>query len=315
MPGNDPYAALGVKRDASADEIRRAYRALAKKHHPDLNPGDAAAEARFKDIAAAADLLEDADKRARFDRGEIDATGAPVPERGFYRGYAEGDGAARYRGGGGFGDSDGAELGDIFGEFFNRQAGAGGARAGAGMRMRGRDQRYELGVDFLDTVNGATRRLGLPDGRDLDVVIPPGIEDGQVLRLRGQGGPGAGGAPAGDALITIGVFPHPFFRREGADLHVALPVSLREAVLGAKVTVPTPRGSVAMTIPPRSDAGRQLRLRGRGVAAHGKQAAGDLYATLAVVIGPVDEALEAFLKDWAAAPGEDPRAAMLETTG
>ncbi len=310
MASNDPYAALGVKRDASADEIRRAYRALAKKHHPDLNPGDAAAEARFKDIAAAADLLEDADKRARFDRGEIDATGAPAPERSFYRGYAEGEGAARYRGGVG----DEAELGDIFGEFFNRQAGAGGARAGAGMRMRGRDQRYELGVDFLDAVNGATRRLGLPDGRDLDVVIPPGIEDGQALRLRGQGGPGAGGGPAGDALITVGVLPHPFFRREGADLHVALPVSLREAVLGAKVTVPTPRGSVAMTIPPRSDAGRQLRLRGRGVAAHGHRAAGDLYATLQVVIGPVDEALEAFLKDWAAAPGEDPRAAMLEAT-
>ncbi len=307
MPSNDPYATLGVKRDASADEIRRAYRALAKKHHPDLNPGDAAAEARFKDISTAADLLEDTDKRARFDRGEIDASGAPVAERSFYRGYAEGDGAARYRGGGA---GEEAELGDIFGEFFNRQA---GTRAGAGMRMRGRDQRYELGVDFLDAVNGATRRLGLPDGRDLDVVIPPGIEDGQVLRLRSQGEPGAGGGPAGDALISIGVLPHPFFRREGADVHVTLPVSLREAVLGAKVTVPTPRGAVAMTIPPRSEAGRQLRLRGRGVAAHGTRAAGDLYATLQIVIGPVDEALETFLKGWAA-PDEDPRAAMLGAT-
>jgi DnaJ-class molecular chaperone len=173
--------------------------------------------------------------------------------------------------------------------------------------MRGRDELYGLEVAFLDAVQGATRRLTLPDGRTLDVRIPSGSEDGQTLRLRGQGGPGLNGGPAGDALIEIHVAPHPYLRREGNDIRLDLPVTLKEAVLGAKVPVPTPGGTVSLTIPVGSDTGRQLRLRGRGVPAHAGQAAGDLYVTLRVQIGAPDPALEAFLRDWTPEHPADPR--------
>ncbi|MFC7735325.1 DnaJ C-terminal domain-containing protein [Roseomonas sp. GCM10028921] len=317
MASDDPYQTLGVSRTASAEEIRRAFRAIAKKNHPDLNPDDAAAEARFKAANAAHDLLSDPEKRARYDRGEIDASGQEVPPRGYYRDYAEGAQGTRYRagagagpfggpfGGGGWsgeaGGLDPDELEDILGMFRNG--------AGAGPR-RGRDARYRLVVDFLDAVNGATRRLTLPDGRDLDVRIPPGLEDGQVLRLRGRGTPGTGGAPDGDALIEVAVGPHPFFERDGRDLRMELPVTLREAVLGARVPVPTPRGEVMLTVPPRSDAGTQLRLRGRGVAESGGAPAGDLTVTLRLMLGPVDGRLEEFLRGWEPERPFDPRASM-----
>ncbi len=303
----DPYKLLGVKRDASADEIRRAYRKLAKKNHPDLNPGNKAAEDRFKAIASAYDLLSDPEKRARFDRGEIDASGQERPEQHFYRGHAEGAQGRRY-GTAGAGQPEFPEdMGDILGEFFRARGGR-----GEPFPMRGRDQIYQLTVDFLDAMNGATRRLTMPDGKELDVTIPPGIEDAQTLRLRGQGGPGANGGPPGDALIEIRIKPHPLFRREGNDIHVELPVTLQEAVLGTRAQVPTPRGSVTMTIPKHSDTGTRLRLRGRGVAAHGGQPAGDEYVTLTVVIGKPDEALEEFLRDWKPAHPAEPRGKMTE---
>ena len=308
----DPYKTLGVKREASADEIRRAYRKLAKKHHPDLNPGNKAAEDRFKAIASAYDILSDPEKRGRFDRGEIDASGQERPEQHFYRGYAEGAEGRRYRGASPGGAEFSAEfpedLGDILGDFFRAR----GGREGEPIRMRGRDQAYQLTVDFLDAVNGATRRLTMPDGKELDVTIPPGVEDGQVLRLRGQGGAGVGGGPPGDALIEIRITPHPIFRREGNDIHVDFPVTLKEAVLGARVEVPTPRGSVTMTIPKHSDTGTRLRLRGRGVAAHAGRPAGDEYVTLRVVVGKPDEALEAFLRNWNPEHPDDPRRHMTE---
>jgi len=314
MASDDPYSILGLSRTATPDEIRKAFRAVAKADHPDLNPGDAAAEARFKAANAAHDLLSDPEKRARFDRGEIDGAGQEVPPRGYYREHAEGAQGARYRGAadpfgsrgaGGAGGWAGAgmdpdDLEDILGLFGGR---------GAGPR-RGRDASYRLAVDFMDTVNGATRRLTLPDGRDLDVRIPPGLEDGQVLRLRGRGAPGQGGAPDGDALIEVAVGPHPALERAGRDLRMELPVTLSEAVLGARVEVPTPRGPVMMTVPPRSDAGTQMRLRGRGVAEAGGTPAGDLIVTLRLVLGPVNEALETALRDRPAEPGEDPRASL-----
>jgi DnaJ-class molecular chaperone len=321
MPANDPYQILGVSRTASADELRKAFRKIAKTNHPDLNPGDKAAEERFKAANAAYDLLSDPEKRARFDRGEIDATGQEVPPRGYYRDYAEGAQGARYRPGGGAGADPFAGMGsgwtsggsfdpddleDILGMF--RQS-----TTQAGPR-RGRDANYRLTVDFLDTVNGATRRLTLPDGQNLDVRIPPGLEDGQVLRLRGRGAPGIQGGPAGDALIEVTVRPHPFYQREGQDLRMEVPVTLSEAVLGAKVPVPTPRGEVMLTVPPRSDAGTQMRLRGRGVAESAGTPAGDLIVTLRIVLGPVDDRLEAFLRGWApdqsGKPEADPRAEM-----
>ena len=309
----DPYKTLGVKREASADEIRRAYRKLAKKNHPDLNPGNKPAEERFKAIASAYDLLSDPEKRARYDRGEIDAAGQERPEQQFYRRYAEGSEGRRYQGGGPgepeFGAGFPEDLGDILGDFFRSRGGAG---QGEPIRMRGRDQAYQLTVDFLDAVNGATRRITMPDGKELDVTIPPGIDDGQTLRLRGQGGAGVSGGPPGDALIEIHVTPHPLFRREGRDVHVELPVTLQEAVLGARVEAPTPRGSVTMTIPKHSDTGTRLRLRGRGVAAHGRQPAGDEYVTLKVVVGQPDEALEEFLRHWKPRNPADPRGHVTE---
>jgi DnaJ-class molecular chaperone len=303
---DDPYTTLGVPRDATQDAIRRAYRKLAKQHHPDLNPGNAQAEERFKDIASANELLSDPEKRARFDRGEIDAAGqerAPEPS---YRHYAEAEPGRRYgHAGPQPGDWQTEDLNDLFGTMFEqeRQAGARAAR-------RGRDEHYALTTEFLDAVNGATRRLTLPDGRTLDVKIPPGTSEGQILRLRGKGGPGRNGGPDGDALIEVTVVPHRFFVRDGQDIRLELPVSVAEAVLGGQIEVPTPAGPVRMRVPPHSDSGTELRLRGRGVPAHGGQAAGDLYAKLRVVIGPPDAALEAFLRDWKPETPAEPRRGM-----
>ncbi|MDJ0390920.1 J domain-containing protein [Roseomonas sp. E05] len=312
MAEKDPYQTLGLKRDASEAEIRSAYRKLARKHHPDLNPGDKQAEERFKEVSAANDLLSDPEKRARFDRGEIDASGQERPERNFYRGFAEGREGARYRPGAGpqagfapgFSEED---LGDIFSDLFGQAA---QGRARPNVRMRGQDQQYRMTVDFLDAIRGASRTLTLPDGRSLDVRIPVGIEDGQVMRLKGQGNPGLNGGPAGDALIEIQIAPHPFFRREGDDIHVEVPVTVAEAVLGGKITVPTPTGNVSVTVPKRSDTGAQLRLRGKGVPAHAGRPAGDQYVTLKVVLGEVDQDLERFLRDWAPRHAANPRRAM-----
>lgn len=300
----DPYQLLGIKRDATAAEIRAAYRKLAKQHHPDLNPGNKVAEERFKQVSAANELLSDPEKRARFDRGEIDASGAeraPEPPPG-YRHYAEQGAGARYSpGGAGFGGFGGTEnFEDLFSNIFEaRERGP----------ARGQDARYALQAAFLDAINGTTQRLTLPDGQVLDVKIPPGTATGDVLRLRGRGEPGRAGGPAGDALIEIRVAPHPFFERDGDDIRAELPVSLKEAVLGGKVNVPTPSGTVAMTLKPHSETGTELRLRGRGVPAHGGKPAGDLYVRLRVVIGPADAALEEFLKTWTQ-PGFDPRAGL-----
>jgi len=317
MAAEDPYKTLGVSRTASPEEIRKAFRAIAKKNHPDLNPGNEEAEKRFKAANAAHELLSDPEKRMRYDRGEIDAAGQEVPPRGFYRDYAESAQGARYGTGpggpfggagrgwtGASGDLDPEDLEDILGMFRQRTE-----RATPRPR-RGQDMQYRLSVDFLDAVNGATRRLTLPDGRDLDVRIPPGLEDGQILRLRGRGAPGTLGAPDGDALIEVNVGTHPFYQRDGRDLRMELPVTLPEAVLGAKVPVPTPRGEVMLTIPPRSNAGTQMRLRGRGVAEGGGSPAGDLIVTLRLVLGTVDERLEEFLRTWEPKDPVDPRAGM-----
>lgn len=309
----DPYTVLGVARDASEAQVRSAYRKLAKTHHPDLNPGDKAAEEKFKAISGAYDILSDAEKRGRYDRGEIDAQGQERPPRGYYRDRAEGREGARYAGGGpGVSDED---LGDILSNLFGQGGmggasgfgGMGGRGGGAGMRMRGPDRQYRLVVPFVDAARGTTQRLTLPEGGTLDVRIPPGIESGQVLRLRGKGGTGLGDAPPGDALIEVEVDPDARFRREGRDIHVELPVSLGEAVLGARVPVPTLDGEVMLTVPKGSDTGTRLRLRGKGIAGAGGAPAGDQYATLRVHVGPIDAQLEEFLRSWAPSHPYDPR--------
>jgi DnaJ-class molecular chaperone len=308
-----PYETLGVKKDATAAQIRSAYLKLAKKHHPDLNPGDKVAEERFKSISSAHELLSDTEKRARFDRGEIDASGQErTQERQFYRGYAEGAQGSRYRGAG-QGGADQAAFHDIFAELFkNGQSPFGAGNQQREQRMRGVDQRYQLSVSFIEAALGASRRLTLPDGRTLDVTIPPGLENGQVLRLRGQGEVGWNSGPAGDALIEVDIIPHPYFRREGNDIHLDLPVTAAEAALGAKIAVPTPAGPVNMSIPRHSDAGKQLRLRGRGIQARGDTPAGDLYVTLRIVLGTPDAALEAALKEFYERHPIDPRQHLVE---
>jgi DnaJ-class molecular chaperone len=285
---DDPYTVLGVKRDASSEEIQRVYRRLAKRYHPDLNPGKAGAEERFKVISAAYELLSDPEKRVRYDRGEIDASGTERPPRySRYRDFAE-EQDGKY-------DGDTDDFGDLFSELFGGIGGAGGGRK---FKRRGSDFHFVLPVDLLDAVNGATRRLQTPDGKTVDVTIPPGIENGQVLRLRGRGGEGLNGGSPGDVLVAIEVMPHPLFKRVGDDLHVDMPITLPQAVLGGKITVPTRQGPVAMTVPEGSDTGRVLRLRGKGVPPHGGRPAGDQYVTLTVALGSAahDEELKVFLR-------------------
>ncbi len=277
----DLYATLGVAKTATADEIRKAYRKLAKKLHPDLNPGDKTAEEKFKKVTAAYDLLSDADKRARYDKGEIDAQGVERPPESFYRHHAESGSGQRYDSRAGYADF--GDLGDIFSDLFGR-GGAGGAGGRGRMAMQGADLRYQLAVDFLDAVNGAKKRLTMPDGKTLDLTIPAGLKDGQTLRLKGKGQPGQGNAPAGDAYVEIQVMPHKLFERRDNDIHIEIPITIPEAVLGGKVTVPTVTGPVTMTVPKGSNTGATLRLKERGVphGAAGKR--GDQYVRLKIML-------------------------------
>jgi DnaJ-class molecular chaperone len=314
MATQTPYEVLGVKPGASPEEIRKAYRKLAKEFHPDLNPGKPAAEARFKAVTAANDILSDPDKRARYDRGEIDESGAERP-RYSYRPHAEGAQGRKYQP---QGEVNIEDLDDLF-AMFGRGGGGGrrGGPAGEGFSMPGQDRQYTLTIDFALAATGGKQRLSLSPETWLDVTVPPGIEQGQVLRLKGKGAPGYGGGPPGDALIEVHIAPHPFFRREGDDIHVELPVGLAEAVLGARVSVPTVTGPVTMTIPQGSDTGTRLRLRGKGIHRKRRGAettgdtTGDQYVTLKVMIGASDDpALAEFLKGWAEAHPTDPRRAM-----
>jgi DnaJ-class molecular chaperone len=305
----DPYDILGVQKSDTANAVRAAYRKLAKKHHPDLNPGKPEAAERFKEISAAYELLSDTDKRAAYDRGEIDASGNEVPpQRPFYRDYADAAGQRHYRGQTGF---DPENLEDILAQAFGGRGpgGAGaGARGGQHFTARGSDAHYTLTVGFLDAANGTSRRITLPEGKTLDVRIPAGVRDGHVLRLKGQGMPGFGGGAPGDALVEIAVAPHPLFRREGDDIIIELPVTIQEAVVGTTLEVPTIKGKVRLAIPPNSGTGTRLRLRGRGVHE------GHQFVQLHVVLPAEHEPeLAAFLKTWSPQHPFDPRDALEET--
>jgi DnaJ-class molecular chaperone len=293
----DPYTVLGVKKDATADQIQKAYRGLAKKLHPDLNPGNKSAEERFKEVSAAYDLLADPEKRARFDRGEVDASGGERPQHRYYRDFAE-RGGSPYSEDSAFADLAGD---DILSRIF-------GGEGRVNMRMRGADIHYRLELDFLDAINGGKRQITLPDGSVLDVNIPPGTRDGQILRLRGKGRPGTRGGPSGDALIEIEVRPHRIFMRKGDNIHVDLPISLSEAVLGGKIKAPTPSGPVTMTVPKWSNTGTVLRLKEKGVPRL-DGSAGDEFVTLKVMLPEKpDPELEKFVSQWRGA--YSPRQAM-----
>ena len=300
----NPYETLGVSKSASADDIRSAYRKLAKKLHPDLNPGDKKAEDKFKDVSAANELLSDNEKRAKFDAGLIDASGNEKPQqRQYYRDYAGANAGARgananYESASAFSDMDGME--DVLAEMLGRQAQA--RRNAPGQHVQ-----YRLSVPFLDAVNGATQRLNLPDGSTIDVKIPAGINNGQSIRLKGKGMPSQGTGPAGDARVEISIMPHPFFTRVGDDLLLELPVSIKEAALGGLVKAPTASGSVMLNIPGHSNSGSQLRLKGKGVAGRG-----DLLVKLRIVLPKrADQQLNDFLKGWLPEGSDDPREGML----
>ncbi|MEZ5960588.1 MAG: J domain-containing protein [Hyphomonadaceae bacterium] len=292
----DPYDILGVSRSASADDIRKAYRKLAKQSHPDLNPGDKDAESRFKEASAAYDLLSDSEKRRRFDAGEIDEQGAERQREHYYRDFAGGANAdPRYYTASGFADFGDAD--DVLAELFAR----------AGRRRRGGDLHFRLRVNFLDAVNGGKERVTLPDGRTVDITIPPGAEEGQVLRLRGQGEAAPQQGEAGDALIELSVAAHPLFERRGHDIVLELPITLAEAVAGAKVKTPTVHGAVMLAVPKNSSSGAVLRLRGKGVR-RSDGSFGDQLVKLKLVLPPTPDAeLEAFANSWSGRADYQPR--------
>ncbi len=298
----DPYDVLGVARDASQADIRKTYRRLAKKYHPDLNPGDASAEKRFKELSGANSIIGDEDKRARFDKGEIDETGAERPEQQFYRYQAEREpGFKYYR----QTESGGAEdFGDIFADLF----GARGAGGQAGFRARGADIQYTLPVDFLEAVNGAKKSVTMPDGKRLSITIPAGLKDGQTLRLRGEGRSGVGGGENGDALVTVHVGEHTVFTRDGDVIRSALPITLNEALSGAKVRVQTVSGTVNVTVPKRSNTGDILRLRGKGVTNRATGKRGDHFVELRVMLPKSgSDELASLVADWEREHPYDPR--------
>jgi len=287
----NPYEILGVKKDASEAEIKVSYRKLARKHHPDLNPSDKSSVEKFKEINTANALLSDKEKRAAFDRGEIDMEGQPQyrQQQQTYRDFADGPQGGRYHSNGGDFNFD-----DLFAGFGNRAGGSGFNRPPPA------DAHYSIDVDFLEAATGAKKRVTMPDGKTLDINIPEGIEEGQKLRLKGQGA-----QPSGYAYVTVQIRPHPFFTRKDKDITIELPMSLQESVLGGKIQVPTIHGAVEMTIPKGASSGATLRLKGKGIKT------GDQYVKLKLVMPKeIDAALEEFIRKWSETHPYNPRIAM-----
>jgi DnaJ-class molecular chaperone len=319
---NDPYKILGVAKTASEADIKKAFRNLAKKHHPDTHPGDDKAKQRFQEISSAYDVVGDKDKRAKFDSGEIDGAGNPrgfdpraYGQQGGFRGNPFGGGAApggdrdfhfSWGQGGGGEEAGGFSAEDIFSEILGGRRGGGGRQRGP---ARGEDFPVAVTVSFAEAIQGGTRRVILQNGEQIDVKIPPGLRDGQSIRVKGRGGAGRNGGPSGDVLIQTSIAPHPFITRDGNDLRMDLPVTLKEAVLGGKVPVPAVGGVINVSIPPGSNTGAVLRLKGKGVPAAKDQTAGDLYVRLVVSLpDKQDAALKDFASGWNV--DYDPRAKM-----
>lgn len=308
----DLYQRLGIKRGASEEEVKKAYRSLAKQLHPDRNTDNPKAAERFAQVTQAYDLLSDKDKRAQYDRGEIDEDGNPKSPFGSgFGGYSSGGAGPRpgQSGGfegfpGGFDAGGSADLSDLFEGLFGAanaargrrgQAGPTGFRSRSRAPQKGRDVAYRLKVPFVDAATLAPQRITLADGKTIDLKLPKGLEDGARIRLSGKGQPGPGGN--GDAIVTVSVAPHPFYNREGNHIRLSLPVTLTEAVLGAKVKVPTPEGPVMLTIPKGTTSGKVLRLKGRGFTDKaGKR--GDQLVAVQVDLPPGDSELEEFAGRW-----------------
>ena len=305
----DPYTVLSVSKNASEKEIKSAYRKLAKELHPDLNPGKEGIETRFQEVSAAYSLLSDPEKRRRFDAGEIDAEGnehmAPGGG-GFYRDFGDSYGGQTFHSQEGVNPED---LEDLLSGIFGGARGARGARRE--FKVRGSDVSYSLRVPFLDAARGARTSLTMPDGERITVTIPEGVTDGQMLRLKGKGQPGYGGGPAGDAYVEIRIEPHAFYTRKDNDIHVEVPVTLKEAVLGAKIEVPTVHGPVTVPVPQNANTGTQLRLKGKGIKDQKSGVPGNQYVKLKIVLPEEPDAdLEEFVRNWTPADDYAPRKTM-----
>lgn len=295
-----------MSRGASADEIRKAFRKLAKQHHPDTNPGDKASEEKFKRVSAAFDILGDAAKKKKFDAGEIDADGRETM-RGFGGGGGQGGGFSQGWSPGRQESFDNIDLSDLFGDILGRGRPGGGGQGGGfgGFSQRGSDVRAKLEIDLEEAIHGGKKRIAFSDGRTIDVTIPKGAEEGQTLRLKGQGSPGRSGP--GDAMIDLSIRPHPVFKREGETLVMDLPVSVPDAVLGGKVQAPTPDGAVTLTVPKGANSGQALRLKGKGLSNNlGKR--GDLIARIVLMLPETpDPELETFAERWRSERPYSPR--------
>jgi DnaJ-class molecular chaperone len=300
---DDPYAILGVAKSATEADIRRAFRKLAKELHPDLNPTNrVGTEERFKKLSSAYELLSDPQKRRAFDRGEIDSRGEP--RRDGYRRYA--GGAARGARAGARTGFEEFDVGDVFSDIFGgTRSGRAGARSG--FSVKGPDVRYTLEIDFPEAASGTKKRVTLPEGGVLDLSIPPGVSDGQVLRLKGKGAAGFGAADRGDALVEVRVRPHAQFQRSNDDILLEVPISIDEAVLGAKIEVPTIGGRVQLSIPKGTNSGRVFRLKGKGIKCAGRSEAGDQLVTVRIVLpDTIDDSLAYFFSEWRQKNGYDP---------
>jgi len=294
---DNPYDILSIKPDASDKEIKAAYRRLAKNLHPDLNPGNKDTEDRFKTISAAYNLLKDSEQRARFDRGEIDMSGAEKQPHPTYRSHAGAGAQHHYYNTGGF--SDFTNESDLFEQLFGHAQGQRRGFRGAERPLKGADIQYSLRVDFKDAALGAKKRVTMPDGVSLDVSVPAGINDNQILRLKGKGLPAHAGSPNGDALIKVTIGAHPYFSRNKKDILLELPITIDEAVLGGKIDVPTLHGKVSMNIPAGSCSGQTLRLKGKGIKAGKNQTAGDQRVTLKIALPKtLDNDIRDFFKSW-----------------
>ena len=304
--GKNPYDILGVSKSADEKKIKSAYRKLAKQHHPDLNPSDKNADEKFKEISVAYDLLHDKDKRAAYDRGEIDFDGnqQQQQQQQSYKDFADRPQGQRYQS-----NSqqhlNPEDLQSIFGNFFK----GGGPGAKAGFRAQSADAHYAIDVEFLQAATGANKQITMPDGKMLKITIPAGTQNGQKLRLKGQGRAGDTHAPAGDAYIEIHVKPHAFFHQKDKDINVEVPIAIHEAVLGCKIEVPTIHGKVEVSIPKNATTGTKLRLKGKGIDG------GNQYVSLVITMpDTIDDDLKDIIGNWAKTHSYNPRKSEVYTS-